>query len=197
MRDICLAGIESDIRGFVRDSYPDMVVRAEYWGQDPSRIALFFIDERFRNLYRRQRYHYLVHLIPKEYFDSTLADTEWFELTPDQSPDSVDDDPDEDFIASITPDVIGALQKSHFFAALDELFLPKGSTVQQHTCSGEFRHAKRALKLCGFEESDWSDVFHVLMGQGAFCDCEILFNAADESRLRAQYWKRRLHETYP
>jgi hypothetical protein len=61
MHDSRLAKIESDIRGFVRASYPDMTIRAEYWAKDPSRIALFFIDERFRTLYRRQRYHYLVH----------------------------------------------------------------------------------------------------------------------------------------
>ena len=44
------------------------------------------------------------------------------------------------------------------------------------------------------EESDWSDVFHVVMGQGAFCDCEILYNAAPESLLKSQYWQRRAHE---
>jgi len=149
MRDIRLAKIESDIWGFVRDSYPHMVVRAEYWDQDPSRIALFFIDERFRDLYRRQRYHYLVHMIPKEYFDSTLADAGWFALTPDESPDSVDD-PDEEFIASITPDVIGSLQECQFFAALDEVFLPKGSTVKATNMFGGLpaREARtKALRL--------------------------------------------------
>jgi hypothetical protein len=64
MPDSPLAKIESDIRGFVRASYPDMIVHAEHWKEDPSRIALFFIDEHFKGLYPRQRYHYLVHLIP-------------------------------------------------------------------------------------------------------------------------------------
>ena len=67
MHDSRLAKIESDVRSFVRALYPEMVVRAEYWTKDPSRIALFFIDERFRALYPRQRYHYLVNLIPKDY----------------------------------------------------------------------------------------------------------------------------------
>ena len=98
MHDSRLAKIESDIRGFVRASYPEMVVRAEYWAKDPSRIALFFIDERFRTLYPRQRYHYLVHLIPKDYYDSMLADTVWFELTPEERPEMVEDDPDEELI---------------------------------------------------------------------------------------------------
>jgi hypothetical protein len=194
MQDSRLAKIESDIRGFVRASYPEMVVRAEYWVEDPSRIALFFIDERFRTLYPRQRYHYLVHLIPKEYYDSALADTVWFELTPEERPEEVEDDPDEQFVASITPDVLGVLREKGFFSALDEIFCPKSGDTLAQTCSGDFRYARQALRRCGIDESDWSDVFHVLMGQGAFCDCEILYNAAAESRLKTQYWQRRSHE---
>jgi hypothetical protein len=191
--DSRLAKIESDLRSFVRASYPDMVVRAEYWAKDPSRIALFLIDERFRTLYPRQRYHYLVNLIPKDYYDSTLANTVWFELTPEERPEMVEDDPDEELIASITPDVIRALQEKGFFTALDEMFC-RNSAAEPQTCFGDFRYAKQALQLCEFEESDWSDVFHVVMGQGAFCDCEILYNAATESRLKTQYWQRRSHE---
>ncbi len=66
MHDSRLAKIASEIRSFVGASYPNMVVRTEYWAKDPSRIALFFIDERFRALYPRQRYHYIVNLIPKD-----------------------------------------------------------------------------------------------------------------------------------
>ena len=98
MQNSRLAKIESDIRGFVGASSPEMVIRAEYWAKDPSRIALFFIDEQFRTLYPRQRYHYLVHLIPKDYYDSTLADAVWFELAPDERPEMVKDDPDEELI---------------------------------------------------------------------------------------------------
>jgi hypothetical protein len=195
MQDRRLAKIESDLRGFVGVSYPEMVVRAEYWAKDPTRIALFFIDERFRALYQRQRYHYLVNLIPKDYYDSMLADTVWFELTPDERPELIEDDPGEELVASITPEVIGALQENGFFAALDEMFCANGAAEPQR-CSGDFHHAKQALQSCGFEESDWSDVFHVLMGQGAFCDCEILYNAATVSRLKTQYWKRRSHEKH-
>jgi hypothetical protein len=172
-----------------------MVVRAEYWKEDPSRIALFFIDERFRTLYRRQRYHYLVHLIPTDYYDSTLTNTVWFELTPEERPEIVEDDPDDELIASITPDVMGALEGGGFFAALDDMLCPQeSSTTPPKTCSGDFRYAKQALQRCGFEESDWSDVFHVLMGQGAFCGCEILYNAATGSRMKAQHWRRESHE---
>jgi hypothetical protein len=194
MHDSRLAKIESDVRGFVRASYPEMIIRAECWAKDRSRIALFFIDERFRTLYRRQRHHYLAQLIPKDYYDSMLADTVWFELTPVERPETVEDDPDEEFVASITPDVMAVLQGNGFFAALDEMFCPKSKATQAQACSGDFRYAKQALQLCGFENSDWSDVFHVLMGQRAFCDCEILYNAATESRLKSQHWQRMSHE---
>jgi hypothetical protein len=195
MHDCRLAQIESDVRRFVRASYPDIVVRAEYWTPDPSRIALFFIEERFAGLYRRQRYHYLVHLIPKDYYDSVLADTVWFELTPGQRAEDVEEDPDQELIASITPKVLRSLQARGFFTELDETLCPANSTTPGQMCSGDFRHAKRTLQHCGFEESDWSDVFHVLMGRGAFCDCEILYNAATKSRLRSQYWQRRAPES--
>jgi len=99
MNDGHLAKIESEVRGFVRAAYPEMVVRAEYWTEDPSRIALFFIDERFRGLYARQRYHYLVQLIPSDYYRSTLADTVWFELAPDERPETIEH-PDQELIES-------------------------------------------------------------------------------------------------
>lgn len=190
-----LAQIESDVRGFVKASYPNIVVRAEYWTPDPTRVALFFIDEQFAELYPRQRYHYLVHLIPKDYYDSFLADAVWFELTPGQRDEDVQVDPDEDFIESITADVLHSLQARRFFAALDDVFCPTNSITSGQVCSGDFRNAKRTLQHCGFEESDWSDVFHVLMGQGGFCDCEILYNVVTESRLKSQYWQRRGHQT--
>src|SRR5215471_20472448 len=195
MPDSPLVKIESDVRGFVRASYPDIVVRAEHWKEDPSRIALFFTDERFKGLYPRQRYHYLLHLIPKDYCDSFLADTVWFELTPEQRPEDVEEDPDQDYIESITPDVLRSLQERGFFARLDDVFCPMNAMTPPEQCAGDFRHAKRTLQHCGFDESNWFDVFHVLMGQGAFCDCEILYNAAAESRLRSQHWQRRAHET--
>jgi hypothetical protein len=116
MPDSPLAKIETDIRGFVRASHPDMVVHAEHWKEDPSRIALFFIDEHFDGLYPRQRYHYLVHLIPKDYYDSFLAGTVWFELTPGQRPEDIEEDPDQDLIESITPNVLRSLQEKGFFA---------------------------------------------------------------------------------
>ena len=182
--------IEADLCGFVRQAYPNMVVRVERWAEDPSRIALFFIEERFESLYPRQRYHYLIHLIPKEFYDSKLAEAVWFELAPGESPGETEDDPDDEYISEIAPDVMATLQGCGFFRALDELFSPADGAEAENTCAGDFAVAKQALKRWNVEEADWSDVFHVLMDRGAFCDCEILYNAAPESRLRSQHWMR-------
>jgi hypothetical protein len=107
---------------------------------------LFFIEERCRGLFQRQRYHYLVHLIPKDYYNSTLADTVWFELTPDERPEMIEEDPDEDRITSLTSDVMVTLQEKRFFTVLDEMFCPEGHATQAQTCSGDFRYAKQVLQ---------------------------------------------------
>jgi hypothetical protein len=139
-----LVKIESEVRQFVRAAYPAMAVRAKYWSHDPSRIALYFIDERFRGLYPRQRYHYLVHLIPDEYYRSNLADSVWFELTPGEDPASIEY-PDEQLIAEIKPDVLGALQQSGFFTALDELVYPKDGDSRSRQCSGRLPPLKAGV----------------------------------------------------
>lgn len=187
-KDDRLAKIESEVQQFVRVAYPAMIVRAEHWSHDPSRIALFFIEETFKGLYPAQRYHYLLHLIPDEYYRSTLADSVWFELTPGEDPETIEY-PDEELIAEIKPDVLVALRNSGFFTTLDKLVYPEDGNPHRRECSGDFRHSKQVLGMCGFAESEWSDVFNVLMDEGAFCDCEVLYNVAPESRLRADYWR--------
>ena len=186
MNDI--ATIESDLRRFVHSAYPEMVIRAEHSPRDPSRIALYFIDERFRNLYPRQRYHHLVHLIPQDYYRANLSDSVWFELAPGEDPETIAH-PDENLIAAIKPDVLKTLHACGFFTALDEMLYPKKAGSSRQECSGDFRHSKQVLETCGILKADWSDVFHVLMAEGAFCDCEVLYNATPESRLRAEYWR--------
>jgi hypothetical protein len=188
MNDPRLARIESDLRRFVHAAYPEMVVRAEYWSHAPSRIALFFIEPSFRDLYPGQRYHSLVHLIPEDYCRTNLVDSVWFELAPGEDPESIQY-PDEELIAAIKPEVLKTLQAYGFFTALDELLYPNPAGSSRRECSGDFRHSKHVLEKCGIAQPDWSDVFHVLMDEGAFCDCEVLYNAAPESRLRAHYWR--------
>lgn len=39
--------------------------------------------------------------------------------------------------------------------------------------------------------------FHVFMSMGGYCDCEILFNVAESSRLKAEYWLARTEGRQP
>jgi len=48
-----------------------------------------------------------------------------------------------------------------------------------------------------FQQDELFDVFHVLMAQGGYCDCEILLNAAESSRLKSEYWRARADQVTP
>ena len=39
------------------------------------------------------------------------------------------------------------------------------------------------------DSDEIADVLAVLQSRGACCDCEVLYNVAEESRLKARYWK--------
>jgi hypothetical protein len=106
---------------------------------------------------------------------------------------------DDKFIASIAPDVMRALTASGFFIALDELFCPTEKFLKAGVCHGhgDYRNAKRLLLSHGFDESEFSDVFGVLASRGGYCDCEILYNAAESSRLKAEYWKAQARNSQP
>jgi hypothetical protein len=84
-----------------------------------------------------------------------------------------------------------ALTLSGFFIALDELFCPTEKYQLAAVCHGhgDYRNAKQLLLSHGFDESDFSDVFGVLAARGGCFDCEILYNAAESSRLKAEYWQ--------
>jgi hypothetical protein len=101
----------------------------------------------------------------------------------------MDDGPDEDLIASITPDVMTCLAGSHFFERLDDLLCPMENSRQREVCAGDYKLSKRVL--ADFDSADLKDIFNVLRSQGACCDCEVLYNVAESSRLKSQYWRNR------
>jgi hypothetical protein len=185
-----LRQLETDLRGFVRQAYPQMEVRVEPWSEDPSRAAVYFVDPQFGVLYPAQRYHYLRHLIPADYYDRHLADTEWFELAPGERPEDLEY-PDAELIADITPDVMRCLTGARVFEALDDALCPADPGRVRQRCHGDYRHARSVLLARGFREDELFDVFHVLMARGGYCDCEILYNAVETSRLAAEYWRAR------
>ena len=179
-----------DLKEFLLTSYPEIEVRVEPFWLDPSRTAIFFIEQKFAFIYPEQRSHYLTHLIPAEYQERHLQNTVWFELAPGEKPEELVY-PDDDVIASITPDVMQCLRKTRFFEALDDRLCPSDDEQPLEACYGDYRVSKAILPSKGFSEDEYFDIFHVLMAQGGFCDCEILYNVAERSRLGADYWRAR------
>ena len=100
----------------------------------------------------------------------------------------MDDGTDLELISSITADVMTCLRRSQFFERLDDLLCPNAGGAGE-LCAGDYTLAKRVLQAGAFDSADWDDIFNVLRTQGACCDCEILYNVAESSRLKAQYWK--------
>jgi len=102
---------------------------------------------------------------------------------------------DSELIDSITPDVMTCLRRSFFFERLDDLLFPKEDSHQREVCSGNYELSKRVLDAAGFHPDDLRDIFDVLRAQGGCCDCEILYNVAESSRLKSDYWKNRADDT--
>ncbi len=177
----------ADLKGFITPSYPKIDIRATPWEHDPNRLAIFFTDPQFSLIYPYQRWHYLTHLIPVDYQKEHLETSVWFELAPGEIPADLRY-PDEELIQSITPDVIRCLNGARFFESLDDVLCPQTPDAERVRCWGDFRHSRPILLGRGFTEGEFFDVFHVLMMQGGFCDCEILYNAVEECRLKAEYW---------
>lgn len=188
--------LEADIRGFVRGAYPNIEVRVEPWADDPKRPAVYFTEAQFASLYPAQRYHYLRHLIPADYYDRHLADSEWFELAPGERPEDLEY-PDSELIADISPDVMRCLSGARVFEALDDMLSPTVPSAPRRQCHGDYRHARTVLSARGFHEDEHFDAFHVLMARGGYCDCEILYNAVETSRLKAEYWRARAEHVEP
>ena len=67
--------------------------------------------------------------------------------------------PDSDLIASIAPDVMTCLRRSHFFERLDDLLCPKGDSGQRQVCEGNCKISKRILEAAGFDSDDLRDMF--------------------------------------
>jgi Protein of unknown function (DUF2695) len=179
--------IQEALASFIHPSYPEMEIRVEAWADDPSRLAIYFRETKFALLYPQQRWHYLHHLIPAEFQDRYLSSSVWFELAPGELPSDLVYS-DEELVANIMEPIMGILNTTSFFVALDEVFTrPENPAV----CWGDFRVAKSLLPTKGFFESEYFDVFSVLMAQGAYCDCEILYNVAEGSEFARLYWANR------
>jgi hypothetical protein len=105
-------------------------------------------------------------------------------------------EPDESgYVDDIAPDVLGVLEKLHFFERLDDYFCPREDTERQVSCDAHSFEVSIAI-LCDLDmdSDDIADVLAVLQSRGACCDCEVLYNVVEDSRLKARYWKARFAE---
>lgn len=176
--------LQDKLYEFIRTSYPDIEIKVK--DTEDGIRCLYFIDEKFKNLFPRQRYHYLVHLVPDEFYEQHLRNTTWFEMAPDEHPNDLAYH-DEETIEEIKEDILSILKDKVGFVSLLDIQFTNG----EGKCYGDFRHAKQILSTLGFSDDEQFDIFHVLMQEGAFCDCEILYNVFKESDYAKQYWRMR------
>ena len=72
---------------FIKPKYPDIKIKVE--DMPDNTRQLFFIDDKFKMLYPKQRYHYLVHSIPSDFYNQHLHNITWFELAPNENPEDL------------------------------------------------------------------------------------------------------------
>ena len=96
---------------------------------------------------------------------------------------------EEDHIASMAPNVIAVLSAKGFFEALDEVLCPLEESKPVVPCRSNYENSERILTDLGFDAADVEDIFDVLRSRGGACDCEILYNVAETSRVKSKYWR--------
>ncbi len=98
---------------------------------------------------------------------------------------------DDELISSIAPDVMTCLGRCNYFEKLDELLSPEDNSTSVEKCDGSFRLSETILIAAGLDRAELEDIFAVLHSKGGCCDCEVLYNVAEKSRLKANYWRGR------
>jgi hypothetical protein len=96
----------------------------------------------------------------------------------------------DDLIPSIAPYVMRSLARRRFFEKLDDLFSPQDASRHPQTCDGTYKCSEAILVASGFDSVELGEILDVLKSKGACCDCEILYNVAESSRLKSAYWRK-------
>jgi hypothetical protein len=90
---------------------------------------------------------------------------------------------------------MGVLHRLSFFQKLDDNFCPIENPKKRVDChAGSFEVSARILRDLGMDSEDIEDVIAVLHSKRASCNCEVLYNVVEESRLKARYCKARYAE---
>jgi hypothetical protein len=104
---------------------------------------------------------------------------------------------DDELVNDITPNVFAVLGREKFFERLDDRFCPIDASQKRSLCQKSFEISTSVLRDIGFDSEEIRDVIEVLHANGACCDCEVLYNVAEESRLKSGYWKARAFNKGP
>lgn len=185
-----------ELKEQLKSIYPNIIIIIERDKNEPETINFQFIEEKFSKLYTMQRFHFLEHNISPEYMEklkNEFPTGRWYELAPDEEIDDLNYPITED-IDNINDTILKLLVNKHFFEKLDDGMCPIDSLETPQICMDDFSISKKILKELGFkdESSDYDemfDIFSVLMNNGAFCDCEILYNIPIANRLKTKYWE--------
>ena len=176
--------LENELFELIKSSYPNIEIKVV--DEADGDRHLYFRDEKFALLFPMQRYHYLIHLIPVEFFEKYLSNTIWHELAPGEKVDDLDYH-DEEAVESIKETILAIIEtRTDFVKRLDGLFVEKNVV-----CFGDFRHSKQVLSDLRFTQEEQFDIFHVFMSEGGYCDCEILYNTFEETEYSRKYWATR------
>ena len=100
----------------------------------------------------------------------------------------------DEFISSIAPNVMKCLRRCGYFEKLDGLLSPEDASIPVQACDGTYKLSESILVAADFDGADLDDIFAVLQSKGGNCDCEVLYNVAETSRLKANYWRGRAAE---
>ena len=103
-------------------------------------------------------------------------------------------DSDDELISSIAPDVMRCLGRCRYFEKLDEHLSPEDNSTPTEKYDGSFRWSETILLACGFDRHALDDIIALLNSKGGCCYCEVLYNVAEKSRLKATYWRGRAGE---
>ncbi len=137
------------------------------------RTALTFRWGGFDDLLPEERFHRLFHSVPEDFYEEHLYGCVWLELGEGESVDDFLKLPRSEDVQDKEPRVIEGLAKVRFFEAL-ATELGEEPTAR---CGGDFTVVRRVLTAAKLKNSALRDALLVLMRNGAFCDCEALFNA--------------------
>ena len=164
--------LQAKLTRLLAEKFPGITIevgRSERW----DRTALTFRWDGFDDLLPEERFHRLFHSIPKDVYEKHLQGCVWHELGGRESVEQFLKLPRSEDVRDREPRVIRKLTGIGFFEEL------AGELGEEPTsrCVGDFSAVRRILAAKKLSKPAQRDALLVLMRNGAFCDCEVLFNA--------------------